>query len=132
MFTNYVAHQELYERAGILYCDISINNLMVDSDHPDIGVLIDLDFAVRDRDPDTGVCFALPLMPGGTVPFCSVDLSTKELLLRSLYRHGLESFFGLSYGYSSISLGILLTRSLLLGVQVHGVRSGFIFDGMHR
>src|SRR5258708_29402069 len=93
MFTNHAAHHELYEKAGILHRDISINNLMVDSDHPDIGVLIDLDFAVRDRDPDTGARFGLPPMPGGTVPFRAIDLTTKDPLPRTLYRHDLESFF---------------------------------------
>ncbi len=93
LLTNHAAHHELYEKAGILHRDISINNLMIDSEHPDIGVLIDLDFAVRDRDPDTGVRFVLPPMPGGTVPFRSIDLSTKDPLPRSLYRHDLESFF---------------------------------------
>ncbi len=93
MFTNHAAHHELYEKVGILHRDISINNLMVDSERPDIGVLIDLDFAAHDRDADTGARFDLPSMPGGTLLFRAIDLCATDPLPRSFYRHDLESFF---------------------------------------
>src|SRR5258705_8777696 len=104
MFTNHAAHHELYEKAGILHRDISINNLMIDSEHPDIGVLIDLDFAAHDRDTDTGARFVLPSMPGGTLLFRAIDLCATDPLPRSLYRHDLESFFW-------VLLWILLDKS---------------------
>ena len=66
---------------------------MVNSDEPAFGVLIDLDFATRDRDADTGDRFVLPSMPGGTLPFRAIDLCTRDPLPRSMYRHDLESFF---------------------------------------
>ena len=66
---------------------------MVNSDDPAFGVLIDLDFAARDRDPDTGHRVVLPSVPGGTLPFRAIDLCAGDPLPRSLYRHDLESFF---------------------------------------
>ncbi|KAF8334069.1 uncharacterized protein EI90DRAFT_3050882 [Cantharellus anzutake] len=57
------------------------------------GILIDLDMAVRDRNPDTGETLNVPVLPGGTVPFRSIDLCYPDPLPRAIYRHGLESFF---------------------------------------
>ncbi|KAF8334774.1 uncharacterized protein EI90DRAFT_462426 [Cantharellus anzutake] len=61
------SHHELHEKAGILHRDISPNNLMVDSSDPTKGVLIDLDMAVRDRNPDTGESLNVPVLPGAPV-----------------------------------------------------------------
>ncbi|KAF8336882.1 uncharacterized protein EI90DRAFT_81962 [Cantharellus anzutake] len=87
------AHRELYNKAGILHRDISYNNLMVDSNDHTRGILIDLDMAVRDRNPGTGEVLDVPALPGGTVAFRSADLCGPEPLPRALYRHDLESFF---------------------------------------
>ena len=89
----HLAHHDLYEKAGILHRDISINNLMVDPSDPSKGVLIDLDMAARDKDPESGVKLKLPPLPGGTVPFRAADLCDHDPLPRTLYRHDLESFF---------------------------------------
>jgi len=93
-FTSLVkAHHDLYEKAGILHRDVSINNLMVDPSNPSSGILIDLDMAARDKDPDTGMKLELPPLPGGTVPFRAAELCSDDPLPRVLYRHDLESFF---------------------------------------
>ena len=88
-----LAHHDLYEKAGILHRDISINNLMVDPSDASKGILIDLDMAARDKDPDSGVKLEIPPLPGGTVPFRAADLCNHDPLPRTLYRHDLESFF---------------------------------------
>ncbi|KAF8329983.1 uncharacterized protein EI90DRAFT_3061152 [Cantharellus anzutake] len=93
-FTSLVqAHHDLYGKAGILHRDISINNLMVDLNDPTKGVLIDLDMAVRDKDPDTNTLLDVPPLPGATLPFRSVELCYPDPLPRTRYRHDLESFF---------------------------------------
>ncbi|KAF8323590.1 uncharacterized protein EI90DRAFT_3292308 [Cantharellus anzutake] len=87
------AHHDLYEKAGILHRDISINNLMVDCGDPCKGILIDLDMAALDRDPDTDVLLDVPALPGATLPFRSIELCYPDPLPRTRYRHDLESFF---------------------------------------
>ncbi|KAF8331123.1 uncharacterized protein EI90DRAFT_3058630 [Cantharellus anzutake] len=74
-FTSLVAaHHELHEKAGILHRDISPNNLMVDSSDPTKGVLIDLDMAVRDRNPDTGESLNVPVLPGAPIVRINVTM----------------------------------------------------------
>ena len=87
----HLAHHDLYEKAGILHRDISINNLMVDPSDRSRGILIDLDMAARDKDPDSGLKLELPPLPGGTVPFRAADLCDHDPLPRTLYRHDLDS-----------------------------------------
>ncbi|KAF8336888.1 uncharacterized protein EI90DRAFT_3044009 [Cantharellus anzutake] len=87
------AHHELHKKAGILHRDISFNNLMVDSDDPTKGILIDLDMAVCDKDADTGETLDVPDLPGGTPHSRAIDLCQPDPLPRALYRHDLESFF---------------------------------------
>ena len=87
------AHHDLYEKAGILHRDISINSLMVHPEEPEKGVLINFDMAAQDKDPNTGARIDLPPMQGGTLPFRAVDLCCEDPLPRSLYRHDLEGFF---------------------------------------
>lgn len=85
------AHRCLYERAGILHHDISINNLMVEKDNEAKGVLIDLDLAVLviGGKSDEQRCPGF----GGTLPFLSVDLLADPPPRYHMYRHDLESFF---------------------------------------
>ncbi|KAF8339831.1 uncharacterized protein EI90DRAFT_3012761 [Cantharellus anzutake] len=84
------AHRSLYERAGILHHDISINNLMVEEGNEAKGVLIDLDLAVVVRGGDS----LHPQRPtlAGTLPFLSVDFLDQLPPRRHMYRHDLESF----------------------------------------
>jgi Fungal protein kinase len=46
-YSNSIAHQYLVEKLGILHCDISINNLLINlTDAIICGLLIDFDFAI--------------------------------------------------------------------------------------
>ena len=45
----HLAHHDLYEKAGILHHDISINNLMVDPSDPSMGILIDLNMVAMTK-----------------------------------------------------------------------------------
>lgn len=66
---------------------------MVDARDNSVGVLIDLDLAVRLKDGDKRLPFKPP--PGGTLPFRAIDvLQQEDEPIRELfYRHDLESFF---------------------------------------
>src|SRR5260370_3516096 len=59
----HLAHHDLYEKAGILHFDISINNLMVDPSDPSPGILSDLDMAARDNDPESVLKLERPPPP---------------------------------------------------------------------
>lgn len=64
---------------------------MVDNDDHSIGVLIDLDLAVRLKDGDKTLPFKPA--PGGTFPFRAIDILEKGEPVETLfYRHDLESF----------------------------------------
>jgi len=104
------AHHQLYERAGILHHDISVNNLMVDASDQSVGVLIDLDLAVRLKDGERFIPFEP--VPAGTLPFRAIDvLDQGELVNELYYRHDLESFFYtlvwiLTYHIDSFSVAV--------------------------
>jgi len=102
------AHRSLYQSAGILHHDISINNLMVERDNEAKGVLIDLDLAIL-------VNGEIDLHPRpairGTLPFVSVDLLADPPPCRHMYRHDLESFV--------FVLGWILVRFNEEGVEVN-------------
>ncbi|KAF8310715.1 uncharacterized protein EI90DRAFT_3139258 [Cantharellus anzutake] len=83
-------HRSLYERAGILHHDISINNLMVEKDNEVKGVLIDLDLAIIIKGGDALQSQRSTL--AGTLPFLSVDFLEGTPPERPMYRHDLESF----------------------------------------
>lgn len=85
------AHRELYSKTGILHHDISLANLMVRSDDHSVGILIDLDVAVRIKDGHRDVPFKP--VPGGTIPFRAVELLRDEPATKLFYRYDLESFF---------------------------------------
>src|SRR5260370_9290220 len=89
----HLAHHDLYEKVGILHCDISINNLMVNPSEPSMGILIDLNMAAHDKDPDSGIKLELTPLPRGTIPFQAAELCYHDPLPHTLYRHDLESFF---------------------------------------
>lgn len=92
MASHCAAHHELYEKAGILHHDISVNNLMVDAHDHSVGVLIDLDLAVQLKDGDTILHF--DPVPGGTIPFRARGiLNQNEPITTLYYRYDLESFF---------------------------------------
>ena len=59
---------------------------MVNPSDPSTGILIDLDMAARDKDPDSGVKLELSPLPGGTVPFRAADLCDDDPLPRVLCR----------------------------------------------
>lgn len=65
---------------------------MVDAGDHSVGVLIDLDLAVRLKDGDKKLPLKPP--PGGTLPFRAIDVLKQEGgPIRTLYyRHDLESF----------------------------------------
>ena len=87
-----LAHHELYEKAGILHRDISLDNLMVDANDHKRGVLIDLDIAAHVRDEDT--ILTPNLTYAGTLSFRSIDLlkTNTHFPARTVYRDDLESF----------------------------------------
>jgi len=86
------AHHQLYERAGILHHDISVNNLMVDANDHSVGVLIDLDLAVRLKDGERRLSF--DPVPAGTLAFRAIDILWQGEFVHELrYRDDLESFF---------------------------------------
>lgn len=86
------AHHDLYQKAGILHRDISINNLMVEPSNPRVGVLIDLDLAAIVKDKDGQDISVKPTLTG-TLPFLAIDLLRDTPPPKSYYRHDLESFF---------------------------------------
>lgn len=65
---------------------------MVDATNHAVGVLIDLDLAVRLKIGDTRVPFKPP--PGGTLPFRAIGILKQQEPIHELYyRYDLESFF---------------------------------------
>ena len=88
--TIIVAHHDLYEKAGILHCDINVNNLMVNVERPDVGILLDLDLAVKTREHGAEIDAAATRI--GTRPFLATDLLLDSDLRHHLYRFDLESF----------------------------------------
>ena len=87
-----LAHHQLYERAGILHHDISVNNLMVDANDHSVGILIDLDLAVRLKDGERRLTFEP--VPAGTLAFRAIDVLDQGEFAHELhYRYDLESFF---------------------------------------
>ena len=87
------AHRDLYEKAGILHRDISLENLMVDPNNHRKGILVDLDIAARVRDGDKRLNPVLTY--AGTLPFRGIDLLREDTHYptRAVYRDDLESFF---------------------------------------
>ena len=85
-------HRSLFENAGILHCDVSINNIM--RSRPDTfpslkGFLIDLDYAQQlESNP------SLEQSPcrTGTAPFIAVEILLQESPVYYTWRHDLESF----------------------------------------
>lgn len=66
---------------------------MVNADDHSVGVLIDLDIAVRLKDPDSNSPLTIQPVPGGTLPFRAIDVLDQQDDVRTLYyRHDLESF----------------------------------------
>ncbi len=131
ILTKSLAHHELYEKAGILHRDISINNLMVHPEEPRKGILIDFDMAVLDKDPKTGIFLEVEPYSGGTLPFRAAELCQEQPLPRSLYRHDLESFFfvliWIMFHRSKISPDLCF-GSWCTGdwVDIHGSKQGFL------
>lgn len=68
---------------------------MVDADNHSVGVLIDLDIAVRLRHPQSKQPLPFKPVPGGTLPFRAIDVRTDsdDEVQTLYYRHDLESFF---------------------------------------
>src|SRR5260221_10845987 len=93
ILTRSLAHHELYEKAGILHRDISINNLMVHPEEPRKGILIDFDMAVLHKDPKTGIFLEVEPYSGRTLPFRAAELCQEQPLPPSLYPHYPSSFF---------------------------------------
>jgi len=53
--TRFSAHRYLYDRVGILHCDLSINNVLLvrkDNDSEATGLLIDYDYANSESDSE--------------------------------------------------------------------------------
>ncbi|KAF8429921.1 hypothetical protein BGX38DRAFT_1232623, partial [Terfezia claveryi] len=86
-------HRSLYEKAGILHCDVSINNIMrtrINDSSGLKGFLIDLDYAHQlkpDFSPEQLPCRT------GTAPFMALELLLQESPVYRTWRHDLESFF---------------------------------------
>lgn len=85
-----LAHHDLYENAGVLHRDINLNNLMVNAERPDVGVLLDLDLAARTHEHGTKIL--VPATRDGVRPFLATDLLLDNNLRSHLYRFDLESF----------------------------------------
>ena len=65
---------------------------MVDADDHSVGVLIDLDLAVRLKDGERQLAFEP--VPAGTLAFRAIDILWQGEFVHELhYRHDLESFF---------------------------------------
>jgi hypothetical protein len=73
-----------------MHRDISVNNLMVDVRRLWLGVLIDLDFAIKLE--TTGKMPASLLHRTGTLPFMALDLLHDDDKYPQYHQHDLESF----------------------------------------
>ena len=81
-------HRWLFEHAGILHRDISLDNLMLRREgHTVYGVLSDMDLAVS-----VGVTNPSSKQRTGTKPFMAIDLLRPDPPVH-MYRHDLESMF---------------------------------------
>jgi len=100
------AHRSLYQKAGILHHDISVNNLMVEKVDEARGVLIDFDLAVLVAGAENAQRRPTP----GTLPFLSMDLLVDPPPCCHMYRYDLESFVYV--------LGWILVRFNKEGVEV--------------
>ncbi|RPB21138.1 hypothetical protein L211DRAFT_453407 [Terfezia boudieri ATCC MYA-4762] len=83
-------HRSLYEKAGILHCDVSIYNIMrMRSTSGLKGFLIDLDYAHQlSNSQEQSLCIT------GTAPFMALELlQTPGTPTCHTWRHDLESFF---------------------------------------
>ena len=79
------ARHESFYRANILYCNISIRNILLKEDKSD-GFLIDLNFAIDiSRLKTSGA-----LGKTGTRVFIAIDAFCSDLYM---FMHNLESFF---------------------------------------
>ena len=75
-----------------MHHDISVNNLMVDANDHSVGVLIDLDLAVRLKEGERRLPFEP--VPAGTLAFRAIDILWQGEFVHELrYRYDLESFF---------------------------------------
>ncbi|RPB25765.1 hypothetical protein L211DRAFT_782201 [Terfezia boudieri ATCC MYA-4762] len=84
-------HRSLYEDAGILHCDISVQNIMrtrtpIARASGPKGFLIDLDYA-QQQYPNSEQSFCMT----GTAPFIALELLLKPQVHHT-WRHDLESF----------------------------------------
>lgn len=86
-----LAHHDLYEKAGILHRDISLDNLMVDPSDSTIGVLIDFDHSTRVAADDGSPILVKPRVTG-TPPFLAMDALRETPPPKPYFRHDLESF----------------------------------------
>ncbi|CAE6349555.1 unnamed protein product [Rhizoctonia solani] len=83
---------DLYEKGKILHGDISVNNLMVESANPSVGVLIDLDHGVDLLENGNKKASESSLHRTGTLPFMALDLLHDNQTYPQDLRHDLESF----------------------------------------
>ena len=81
------------KRRGVIHRDISVENLMVEADNHQNGVLIDLDIAARVKDGDR--ILRPVLTHAGTLGFRAIGLLLEgtHYPTRTLYRDELESFY---------------------------------------
>ncbi|RPB21586.1 hypothetical protein L211DRAFT_422640 [Terfezia boudieri ATCC MYA-4762] len=91
MFPFSIGHRSLYKDAGILHCDISVQNIMrtripIAKASDSKGFLIDFDYA-QQQYPNCEQSFCMT----GTAPFIALELLLKPQVYHT-WRHDLESF----------------------------------------